>query len=54
MSVEAREVIIRTTVSQEGNSAQKPSGKDEKSSTEEIVKACVEKVMQIIRNRNGR
>jgi hypothetical protein len=54
MPVEVRELIIRTTVSQEGNSSQKAPGKDDKSSTDEIVKMCVEKVMQIIRNRNGR
>lgn len=54
MSVEVREVIIRTTVSQDGNSSQKATPKDDKSSTDEIVKMCVEKVMQIIRSRNGR
>jgi hypothetical protein len=54
MPIEVRELIIRATVSQEANGAQKSASKDEKSPNEEIIRQCVAKVMEIIRNKNGR
>lgn len=54
MPIEVRQLIIRTTVSQEGEGKAKSSGKDEKSVSEELIKQCVAKVMEILRNTNGR
>ena len=54
MPIEVRELIIRATVSQDANSAQKSAGKDDKSPNEEIIKQCVAKVMELIRNKDGR
>jgi len=54
MPVEVRELIIKATVSQDGDaSTSKPSATNT-NNMQDIVKACVEKILEIIRDKNGR
>jgi len=58
MPIEIRELIIKATVTQEGNptsvsSYSRPSG-NTASPSEEMIKACVEKVLEILENKKDR
>lgn len=55
MPVEVRELIIKATITQDGNSG--GNGEASGSSTkpnEALIRECVEKVMEIIRSKNER
>ena len=59
MPIEIRELIIKATVVPEGagagGGATGPgSGNNDVSPNEELIKACVEKVLDIIKDKNGR
>ena len=57
--IEVREVIFRATVLKEGNE-QGPSASGNTSENgnsspnEELIKTCVEKVLEILKDKNGR
>jgi hypothetical protein len=59
MPIEIRELIFKATIVQEGggtgpaqNSA--GAGNNDSSPNEELIKTCVEKVMEIIKEKDGR
>ena len=59
MPIEIRELIIKATVVQEGGGAGVAatgagSGNNDASPNEELIKNCVEKVLEIIKDKNGR
>ena len=59
MPIEIRELVIKATVVQEGsdNLIQTGSGSNLESAPserEDIIKTCVEKVLEILKERNGR
>lgn len=58
MPVEVRELVIQATIAQEdasgGMSSAGASANGSESATEAIVKLCVEKVMEILREKNER
>lgn len=54
MPVEIRELIIKTTVGQEpatGASQATPGANNEMTPSQEIIQACVEKVLEIIKDK---
>jgi Family of unknown function (DUF5908) len=59
MALEVREFIVRATVLKEG-SEQGAAGQGDtadnnnSSPNEELIKACVEKVLEILKDKNGR
>ena len=59
MPIEIRELIIKATVVQDGSrsgAAETGIGSDnsDASPNEELIKICVEKVLEIIKDKNGR
>ena len=59
MPIEVRELIIKATVVQEGGEAGAGqsgagTGNNDASPNEELIKTCVDKVLEIIKERNGR
>ena len=56
MPIEVRELVIRATVIPEGESPSGPSasGSAAPMPTEEAIKFCVDKVLDILKERNGR
>jgi Family of unknown function (DUF5908) len=54
MPVEVRQLIIKATVSAEGSSGEKAGGNDPAQASQEIIRACIEKVMELIKEKNGR
>lgn len=54
MAIEVRELIIRATVTQSGNNAGSAQGTAPAAVNEEIIKACIEKVLEIIKDKHGR
>ncbi len=58
MPIEIRELIIKATIVQEGSggasSAPSSSTNNNVSANEEIITACVEKILEIINNKNVR
>jgi hypothetical protein len=59
MSIEIRELIIKATVVHEGGGSEAASsgagsGNNDTSPNEELIKTCVEKVLEIIKDKNGR
>ena len=55
MPVEIRELIIKAEIKQEGSSnGTASSGSSTASLTEDIINICVEKVLEIIKEKNGR
>jgi len=57
MPIEVRELVIKAAVTQEGNGLQ-PSGgatsSQNESAGEELIKICVDKVLEILKERNER
>jgi len=53
MPIEIREMIIKTTVTQDSNSSPKADAKDD-DANKELIKLCVEKVLEIMKEKNGR
>ena len=54
MPVEVRELVIKAEIMPEGASGTTASASSSASSIEEIINACVEKVLEIIKEKNGR
>ena len=58
MPIEVRELIIKATVVRESgggsSGASSGAGGNDSSPTEELIKICVEKVLEIIKDKNGR
>ena len=56
MPVEIRELVIRATVNEEGskNASAKAAAPGEDPSTEQLVKRCVDKILEILKEKNGR
>jgi hypothetical protein len=55
MGIEVREIVIRASVGKEDN-ASAPAAKAQGSEgpAEQIIRMCVEKVLEIIKEKNGR
>jgi hypothetical protein len=57
MCVEVRELVIKAMITQDGNPAQspaQPSSNNSVSPAEEIVTTCIERIMEILKEKNGR
>ena len=58
MPIEIRELIIKATIAQEGTAgavaAPLSSGNNNVSANEEIITACVEKILEILKDKNVR
>jgi len=57
MPIEIRELVIKATVQQDGQSGQGTSvssGNNAQKPNEEILATCLEKINEIIRNKNER
>jgi hypothetical protein len=56
MPVEIRELVIRASVSEDGKkgSSASASGSGETSSPEQLVKLCVDQILEILKEKNGR
>jgi hypothetical protein len=54
MPVEVRELVIKATVDSDEKGAASPASDDQTSGNEELIKLCVDKVMEILKERNGR
>ncbi len=58
MPIEIRELVIKATVVQEGSegaaSAPSSNSNNNVSSNEEIITACVEKIMEILKEKDAR
>jgi hypothetical protein len=57
MPLEIRELVIKATVTQDGNPAQQMSNaasNNSVSQSEEIIAICIEKIMEILKEKNGR
>lgn len=58
MPIEIRELVIKATVSQNENSSTGAAGggtsTNDISASEEIINACVEKIMEILKQKNER
>ncbi|WP_202915936.1 DUF5908 family protein [Pontibacter pamirensis] len=58
MPIEIRELVIKATVAQEDGAASAPSSARASdindSPTEALINTCVEKVLEILKERNGR
>jgi hypothetical protein len=56
MPIEIRELVIKATVVQDGaaSAAAPAPGNNNVSPNEEIINTCVEKVLEIIKDKNGR
>ena len=54
MPIEIRELVIKATVSQESSSRENNSAGGKNTKKEELVKACVEEVLEILKNQKER
>jgi hypothetical protein len=56
MPVEVRELVIKATVTEGGKSGSSATGQNEGQTTasEELIKTCVDKVLQILKEKNDR
>ncbi len=58
MAIEVRELVIRATVIQEGTGTgitnPSPGTNNNVSSGEEMIAACVEKILEILKSKDGR
>lgn len=57
MPIEIRELVIKATVQQDGQTAQggaATSGNNDQKPNEEILASCLEKINELIRNKNER
>ena len=56
MSLEIRELIIKATIVPDGTAANSPStsGNNGTSPNEELINICVEKILEIIKEKNVR
>ncbi|WP_431214078.1 DUF5908 family protein [Puia sp. P3] len=56
MPVEIRELVIRATVTEDGKSGSPApaAGSGDVQSPEQIVKLCVDRILEILKEKNGR
>jgi hypothetical protein len=58
MPIEIRELVIKATIVPEGSGSQAPSssnsGNNNVSPNEEMINTCVEKILEILKQKNGR
>ena len=58
MPIEVRELIIKATIAQDGNAGAASAGtsasNNNVSPNEEIIMACVEKILEILKEKNDR
>jgi hypothetical protein len=54
MPVEIRELVIKATIGQEGQESSGTNSGGAASPGEEMIKACVEKVLEILKEKNER
>jgi hypothetical protein len=57
MAIEIRELVIKATVQQETGGPAKPGGAGENNGVgpnEELLQSCIEKLTEIIKNKNER
>lgn len=57
MPIEIRELIIKATIVQDGNPATRSSNSVQNngvSASEEVIKVCIEKVLEILKERDER
>lgn len=57
MPIEVREILIKATIAQEGESGTSPASSASAnggSGTEEIINACVEKIIEILKDKHER
>lgn len=54
MPIEIRELVIKATVGQEGQGSGSAGPSANMGSSDEVIKACVEKVMEILKEKNER
>jgi hypothetical protein len=54
MPVEIRELIIKATVSEENSKSPPSTALVAGNSNQEIIKICIEKVLEIIKEKHGR
>ena len=58
MPLEIRELIIKATIVKEGaaetNPQSEPSGDNAATPNEELLAACIEKILEILKEKNGR
>jgi hypothetical protein len=54
MPIEIREVVIRATVTEEEPRTGQPYGPDMEALRQEIIAECIDRVMEILRQRNER
>jgi len=57
MAIEIRELVIKATVQQETGGPSKPGGAGENNGVgpnEELLQSCIEKLTEIIKNKNER
>jgi hypothetical protein len=54
MPVEVRELIIKATVTSDGGSVTNTASNENNDSSEEMIKACVDKVLEIIKEQHAR
>jgi hypothetical protein len=58
MPIEIRELVIKATIVPEGSGSNAPSasssGNNNVSPNEELVNTCVEKILEILKLKNGR
>ena len=56
MPVEIRELVIRATVTEDGKTggASPATGSGDSSSPEQLVKLCVDKILEILKDKHGR
>lgn len=54
MPIEIRELVIKASVGQDGQGTGSSGTSANMGNSEEIIKACVEKVMEIIKEKNER
>ena len=54
MPIEIRELVIKASVGQEGQGSGNAPSAANSGSSDEVIKACVEKVMEILKEKNER
>ena len=54
MPVEVRELVIKATVASEGGNASSSPSNSNSNANEELIKTCVEKVLEIIKEKDAR
>jgi hypothetical protein len=54
MPVEVRELVIKATVTDDEKGSSTPASDNQTSMSEELIKLCVDKIIEILKERNGR